>query len=136
MITNSNAENSLREILKAEGYSLTPHRTNGENGVDIIAEKQNNKIFIEVIGYKKTGAARSKDFCEVFFRAISRLKDGAEKLVIALPMEFKVGIKQRTDKQEVSWSRIGDAFPELNVWFIDTTNNKLDTYSWNQLAEI
>ena len=40
--------------------------------------------YIEVIAYKSSGPARAKDFYEAFFRAISRLDDGATECVIAI----------------------------------------------------
>ena len=82
---NHDTENCLRTILSNEGYQLSPMRNHGETGVDIIAKKDNQKLHIEVIGYKRHGSTRAKDFYEVFFRSISRLKDGAIRCVIAMP---------------------------------------------------
>ena len=89
-------EECVRTVLKSEGFALSEQRTrNGETGVDILAQKQEEQIHIEVIGYKSTGPARSKDFFEVFFRAVSRLKDGARRCVIAIPDTAKRGLPQR-----------------------------------------
>ena len=75
--TNPETEDSLRRALSAEGYHVSPKRPHGENGVDIIATKGGPAFHIEVIGFKKQGAQRSKDFYEEFFHAVARLDDGA-----------------------------------------------------------
>lgn len=128
---NEEAENTLRQILSKEGYKLSPCKENGETGVDIIAIKIGEELFIEVIGCKKSNPARSRDFFEVFFRAISRIKDGAETCVIALPNQFKVGMPQRFDNYKDAWVRIGNAFPELKIWFIYRT--KIEKHNWNEV---
>ena len=100
-VANAEVERCLREILLSERYSLSPQRTYGENDVDIIAERNGKKWHIEVIGYKKSGPARAKDFYEAFFRAVSRLNDGAEHCVIALASQAKVDSLVKTRFEEV-----------------------------------
>ena len=132
MIKNKEVEKSLRHILESEGYKLEiPERKYGETGVDIIASKDGEEWHIEVIGYKKSPPARSKDFYEVFFRSISRLKDGAKNVVIALPERFRKGLPQRVQQYGIAWQRIGTAFPELEIWFVDIENNKLKKTKWS-----
>ena len=123
-VANNEAENCLRYCLRSEGYKLSAHRKNGETGVDIIACKEDNQYYIEVIGFKKSPPARSKDFYEIFFRAISRLKDGAKQLVIALPERFGNGLNQRAAHYGEAWRRIGEAFPELEIWLIKCGESK------------
>ena len=130
--TSAQVEQYLRKILSKDGYSLTPPRGNGETGADIIARKGEQALFIEAIGYKSSPPARSKDFYEVFFRAISRLKNGATKCIIALPSQFEVGMPQRVNQYGLAWERLGDAFPELNIWFVDIEEQTHSEHSWNR----
>ena len=87
-VKNKEAEAVLRIILEKEGFVQSRVLKNGETGVDIYAQKNEKKYYIEVIGFKKSAPTRSRDFYEVFFRAISRLKDGADYLIIALPKRY------------------------------------------------
>lgn len=135
-VTNSECETCLRKLLKDEGYKLSPKLRNGELGVDIIATNGRTQYHIEVIGYKKAGPARSKDFYEVFFRAISRLNDGAKRLVIALPIQYGIGFRSRVNQYRVGWERIAKIFPDLNIWFIDVDNQAYERYSWEKCLSI
>jgi hypothetical protein len=94
-MANAETEALLRKDLAAAGYELSDKKGNGITGVDIIATKGKEEIFIEVIGYKRSNPSHSRDFFESFFRAISRLNDHASKIVIALPISFKAGFPQR-----------------------------------------
>ena len=130
-LTNSETESLLRNYLRRDGYKLSGVRHCGETGVDIVASKNGYSFYIEVIGYKKSPPARSKDFYEVFFRAISRLNDGAKNIVIALPSDFKTGMLQRYRQYQLGWDRIARTFPELEIWFVyPKTTNKYSRYRW------
>lgn len=132
MNNNKSTERCLRQILNEKGFKLEiPERQHGETGTDIIASKDGTEWYIEVIGFKKSPPARSKDFYEVFFRAISRLKDSAEHVVIALPDRFRNGLPQRVKQYGDAWQRIGSAFPELEIWLVNVGENKLETTKWN-----
>ena len=125
-------ESVLRKLLPRQGYKLLNNpRKQGETGADIIAEKGDMKVFIECIGFQENPPQRSKQFYEVFFRAISRLKKGATKCVLALPTRFKEGIDQRAEHYGEAWKRIGDAFPEIEVWFVDITEEVCEEHKWN-----
>jgi hypothetical protein len=105
--------------LKIDGFELSiPRAQNGETGVDLIAQKGDKKYFIEVIGFKKWKSIRAKDFFEAFFRAVSRIKDGAKNIIIALPERFGDGLNQRASQYGVAWERLGTAFPELEIWLV------------------
>ena len=131
IITNSETENCLRDILIKEGYSLSKMKTFGQTGTDIIATRNNEELHIEVIGYKKSPPARAKDFYEVFFRAVSRLNNkNCKSCIIALPDNFKLGLPQRVKQHEVAWQRIANAFPELEIWLVDTINNRYIKTYW------
>lgn len=132
IITNSNAELCLRSVLESEGYELSPERKHCETGVDVIASNTVDTYYIEVIGYKSSGPARAKDFYESFFRAISRLKDGAKRCVIAMPINSKRGLPARAGHYGEAWERIGRAFPELEIWFIDIDNSSIERSTWKQ----
>ncbi len=129
-IANQNVENALRLCLVAEGYTLSTMRKNGETGVDVLAEKPGEELFIEVIGFKDSPPARSKDFYEVFFRAISRLNDGATRLVIALPERFSWGLRQRAAVYGPAWARLGATFPELEVWLVNHNDPSYRRTTW------
>lgn len=133
IISNADAERCLRAILKENGYKLSSPRKNGETGTDIIAYKGKSKHFIEVIGFKKSPPVRSKDFYEVFFRSVSRLKDGAKSIVIALPDRFGKGLNKRASQYGEAWRRIGNAFPELEIWLISCEKPcSFERTAWNE----
>lgn len=131
IISNPETENCLRKLLINEGYTLSNPRTNGETGTDIIAIKNKKELHIEVIGYKKSGPARARDFYEVFFHTVSRLNNkNCKHCIIALPVNFKLGLPQRVKQHEVAWQRIANAFPELEIWLVDTINNRYIKTYW------
>jgi hypothetical protein len=129
-VKNEDVEKSLRERLEAEGYTLSEPRDHGETGVDILATKDEEAFHIEVIGYKSTGPARAKDFYQVFFRSVSRLNDGATHCIIALPKQFERGLPQRAKQHRIGWKRIGDVFPELEIWLIDVEDKTYKKTGW------
>ena len=99
-------------------------------------------FFIEVIGYKVRGPSRSKDFFEGFWRTISRLDEDKEqyfegrtsalqtKIVLAVPNEYKRGMKKRITQYATAWPRIASAFPELEIWFVSESH--FDRYPWRK----
>ena len=118
-ILTDDMERALRMCLKSEGYELSARKTHGATGVDLFAHKGNKKHFIEIIGFQEAKSVRSRGFYEIFFRSISRLKDGAQSIVIALPKRFGNGLNQRASQYGEAWKRIGNAFPELEIWLVD-----------------
>ncbi len=133
LFTSENVEHSLRECLANQGYKLSVPRKNGETGVDLLATKDNKQYFIEIIGFKKSPPARSKDFYEAFFRAISRIKNGADNIVIALPERFALGLNQRASQYGEAWKRIGKAFPEIEIWLVHCEQPySYECSSWNK----
>jgi hypothetical protein len=131
-ITGEKVESVLRQLLPRQGYELLnkPPKC-GETGADIIARKGNTRVSIECIGFQKVAPLRSKQFYEVFFRAISRLKNGASRCVIALPVRFKDGMNQRAEHYGEAWKRIGYVFPELEIWFVNVEENMYERHKWN-----
>jgi hypothetical protein len=132
LVSNNATEMCLRGLLESKGYKLSPLRANGQTGVDILARRGGETISIEVIGFKKYPPARSKDFYEVFFRAISRIAAGAKHSAIALPRRFQQGLPQRAKQYGESWARIGKTFPELEIWLVDTETKLYSRTKWNE----
>ena len=108
-------------------------KKNGETGPDIVAQMNGDIFFIEVIGYKARGPSRSKDFFEGFWRSISRLEEDIAdftdqktilrtKIILATPSEYKKGMKKRIEQYTTAWSRIANAFPELEIWFVSESH--------------
>ena len=134
-VTGQEVESVLRKSLCQQGYEIqNPPRESGETGADIIAHKEGIHIFIECIGFQEHPPTRSKQFYEAFFRAISRLKEGAHRCVIAVPARFKRGMGARTKQYGKAWRRIGMAFPELEIWFVETEKNTHESHKWNDCA--
>ncbi len=129
-VGNKDTEVCLRSLLQAEGYRLSPSRAYGETGVDVVASAATEDWHIEVIGYKKSGASRAKDFYEAFFRVASRLNDGADHCVIAMPVQFGIGLPARAAQHREAWKRIAKAFPELQIWLVDVEHAKYRRTSW------
>jgi len=113
-ITGEQVESVLRQLLPKQGYEIrNPPRECGETGADIIVLKKDIKLFIECIGFQ----------------------DGAAKCVIALPIRFKRGMSQRARHYGEAWTRIGVAFPEIEIWFVDVEKNSYEVYKWNYWAD-
>jgi len=130
-LSNNATELCLRSILEKEDYALNDQLKNGETGTDIIAEKDNTKLYIEVIGYKKKGPSRAKDFYEVFFRAVSRLNDpDCRHCIIAIPSAAKLGLPLRANHHKVAWKRIAHSFPELEIWLVDYKTKTVEKTFW------
>jgi hypothetical protein len=134
-VSSKQVEDVLRALLVEAGYSVNAERKNGETGTDIEARRHNEAIHIEAIAFKSSPPARSKDFYEAFFRSISRLGHGATRCVIALPARFGMGLRQRANTYDPAWKRLGDAFPELEVWLVDTVEKKYKRTSWTGWLE-
>jgi hypothetical protein len=133
-VPNQEVENCLREILAAQGYSLSRQRTHGQTGVDIVATRGDEIIYVEAIGYKSAGPARAKDFYEAFFRTVSRLNDDAPRCVVAMSHLAEVGLPARAKQHRVAWLRIADAFPELEIWLVDVGERQCKRTSWREWA--
>ena len=129
-VTNDAVESCLRELLVKDGFQLSPLRSHGETGVDIVASKFGEAWHIEVIGYKSSGPARAKDFFQVFFRAVSRLNDGAKHCVIALADQAQIGLPARAWQHRIAWERIAKAFPELEIWLVNVEGRHYEKTTW------
>ncbi len=130
IVSSDEVEECLRSCLAGEGYSLTPKKAHGQTGVDLVASRDAEQSHIEVIAFKDSPPARAKDFFEAFFRAVSRLDVGAMHCVIALAKRAEEGLPARARQYQVAWLRIADAFPELEIWLVDTAAGTYRRTSW------
>lgn len=85
--------------------------------------RESQCIHIDAIAFKSSGPARSRDFMQAFFRAISRIEDCATRCVIALYERGR------------AWRRIADAFPELEIWLVDCETCKMLRVTMGRLAD-
>ena len=90
---------------------------------------------IEVVGYKAAAPTRAKDFYEGFFRAVSRLDDGAKRCVLALSHRSAVGLPARAKQHRTAWLRVADTFPELELWLVNTDSRTYRRTTWREWAE-
>jgi hypothetical protein len=85
-----------------------------------------------VIGFQSHPPIRSREFYEAFFRVISRDRGiSSDVLAIALPKRFKAGMKQRQQQYPVAWGKLAAAFPNLNLWYVDTENGTVEERRWS-----
>jgi hypothetical protein len=49
-----------------------------------------------------------------------------------MPINAKRGLPARAGHYGEAWGRIGRAFPELEIWFIDVENNVIERSTWSQ----
>jgi hypothetical protein len=125
-------ERVVRKYLEDKGCALSPYKRRGETGPDIKATCGKSTWFVEVIGFQEVPPVRSREFYEAFFRVISRDRNDPEDiLVLALPRRFKDGMKQRVRNYPVAWDKLGRAFPNLKVWYVDTEQGTVEEYAWS-----
>ncbi len=70
----------------------------------------------------------------VFFRAVSRLNDGAKHVELALSLLAESGLPARAKQHRIAWLCIADSFPELEIWLVDTGNRTCKHTSWREWA--
>ena len=132
LIEAANVERVIRNYLDESGYSLSSPRKRGETGVDIIAKCEESTCFVEIIGFQSHPPTRSREFYEAFFRIISRDRNEPHDiLVLALPKRFKDGMRQRKQQYSVAWDKLGRAFPNLKLWYVDTVEDTVEEYQWS-----
>lgn len=132
-ISNESNETILRVHLKREGFKLTDKKSNGKLKEDLRATKGEVEYFVECIGYKRLPNSRSIDFFQSFFRAISRLDDGAKNIAIALPHLYLQGMESRLKNYKIAWKRLGQKFPELELWFV--SEEGITRLKWNKVYD-
>jgi hypothetical protein len=137
LVTGKDVEGVLRATLASEGYDLSKVLANGETGTDIVARRGSEILHIEVIAFKRSPPGTGERFLRGVFRAVSRLQNGATSCVIALPFRFGAGLRARAKAIGPAWCRIGDSFPELKIWLVDTTEGSIkERTNWNSWSSI
>ena len=128
---NSEIENVLRDLLKDEGYKLNKKTGLEKLGPDIKASMDDKDWYIEIIKDQQPGMDRIQDFYQAFFQALSRLNNkGCKHIVIAMPQDMRKILPVRARIYKVAWKRIAQAFPELEIWLVDTENKKYQKTCW------
>jgi len=131
LVEAADVERVIRKYLRDSGYSLSSPRTYGQTGVDITAKRDQSTCFVEIIGFQSHPPTRSREFYEAFFRVISRDRNNlCDVLVLALPRRFKDGMRQRKQQYSVAWGKLGNAFPNLRLWYVDTEKDIVEEYPW------
>lgn len=132
LIAAKEVEQVIRRHLERNGCTLSPPKKRGQTGTDITARYGKSTWFVEVIGFQSHPPTRSREFYEAFFRVISRDRDNPDDiLVIGLPKRFKDGMRQRKQQYPVAWGKLGKAFPNLRLWYVDTEQIALEEYPWS-----
>ena len=132
LIEAKDVERVIRKHFENKGFELSRPRKRGQTGPDIVARHGSSTYFVEAIGFQEHAPTRSQKFYECFFRAISRDRDNQEDiLVMGLPIRFKDGMRQRKQQYPTAWEKLGRAFPNLNVWYVDTKQDRIEEYPWS-----
>jgi hypothetical protein len=131
LVTAEAVETVVRRYLLAKGFNLSEAKKSGETGCDLIANKGEERLLIEIIGFQSVPPIRSREFYELFFRTISRdeNKEG-DRLVMALPARFANGMAQRRKHYGISWQKLGASFPNLEIWYVDTAKSGVTECNW------
>ena len=88
-IKRKDVEELVRRKLDNQGFKMNHHKKNEGVSPDIIAEKDDMHLYVEVIGFKSSPKAASRDFYEVFFRAFAQLEQpDSEYIIIAMPIQY------------------------------------------------
>jgi hypothetical protein len=131
IVTKIETGDCLRELLEKEGYKLSSKKGLGKLGPDIKATRDDKTWYIEVIGFEGSGIERVNDFYQAFFRAVSRLNNkDCRHIIIAIPEKSRKILPKRAKIYKVAWKRIGEIFPELEIWLVDTIDKKYQRTSW------
>ena len=119
-------EELVRKKLDSQGYKMNHHQDRVGVSPDIIAEKDDVVLYVEVIGFKSSARAATRDFYEVFFRAFAQLEQpDSDQIIIAMPIQFLKDMKKRTESMKNGWVRLCIAFPEITVYFVDLKQEKI-----------
>lgn len=125
-IKRKEVEELVRRKLDNQGFKMNHHKKIEGVSPDIIAEKDDMHLYVEVIGFKSSPKAATRDFYEVFFRAFAQLEQpDSEYIIIAMPIQFLKDMKKRIESMKNSWVRLCIAFPEIRVYFVDLKNDKI-----------
>lgn len=135
MSSKTSKDDVLRNLVSFLGDKpLTQGRDN--RGPDHIHISEDGKrYYFETIAFSAGSGKNQSDFWKAFAQAISRLNLSSQwghpdYVVLALPGDFLSGWKQRVAIHgEDVWQRIGNAFPQLQIWFV--SEGSLLRKPWN-----
>ncbi|MDH5363646.1 MAG: hypothetical protein OEW82_00555 [Dehalococcoidia bacterium] len=132
LVEARDVEQVIRRYLEGKGCTLSPRKKRGQTGADITARYDKSTWFVEVIGFQSHPPIRSREFYEAFFRVVSRDRGNPDDtLIVGLPKRFRDGMRQRKQQYPVAWEKLGKAFPNLRLWYVDTEQNTLEEYPWS-----
>jgi hypothetical protein len=132
-------EKVIEWIIQQIGQdSVIPNNNLRDNrGPDLKLSINGLTYYFEAIQFNVTNKGKNQsDFWKAFAQSLSRLNPASpwrktNIVVIALPYKFEEGWKSRVDIHGKDvWHRIGDAFPELEIWFVSPSSIK--RYTWNE----
>jgi hypothetical protein len=90
LVSNEETEKCLRACLTAEGYALSVLRAHGQTGVDTLAKRGDEEVFIEVIGFKQSPPARATGESSrgsiKSFDSGQQLFPGSLKMLVVVPL--------------------------------------------------
>jgi hypothetical protein len=136
LVNSEDVENAIRGYLIKQRFVLSETKQRGETGCDLVATRGAERLFIEIIGFQSVAPIRSREFYELFFRTISRDTGRQEdRLVMALPARFAIGMAQRKRQYGLAWNKIGATFPNLEIWYIDTVTGQVKECTWCQCVD-
>ncbi len=142
-IKQENVVKIIRDFFGENNCRLPPKSAADNRGPDLILETNGLTYYIEAIAFNEKKGKNQSDFWKAYAQAISRLNRESnwgkpDKIVIAHPEEFKRGWKSRVEIHGKDvWCRIGNAFPELEIWFVKTDKpDKPDIHSWNDAFSV
>lgn len=134
------ARTTQEEVLDhlANFFGERPQDHSHDNrGPDFIHCEDGKRYYIETIAFSESNRGKNQsDFWKAFAQAISRLNPSShwgrpDHVVLALPGDFLPGWRQRVEIHgEDVWRRIGDAFPQLEIWFV--SEGSILRCPWNE----
>lgn len=136
LVTSEDVENTIRRYLKKQPFGLSDTKKRGETGCDLVASRNGETLYIEIIGFQSAPPIRSREFYELFFRTISRDTGRPnDRLVMALPARFAIGMARRKQQYGLAWNKIGETFPNLEIWYVDTLTDYVKECTWSECVD-
>ena len=142
IFSNSQVDHVLRNFL-SPNYKLSPlHDHNGgATGCDLIAETltlDQPSLYIEIEGRDEYGSVNERNFQRAFFRIVSRIKDLRSdepyRLIMALPIGYGRGARQRRQNLGPAWEMIGNTFKNLEIWLVPEAGSEIQMIKWNDFG--
>jgi hypothetical protein len=133
-VTTRDAQETLEAWFRTAGHQVLANNARGDRpGPDYVVQVGERRVAVEVIGHKHNGVSRTNDFRSAFFQLLTRLDDPAGtpgRLALAMPIVHVRGSRDRRTGMNAAWERIGEAFPELEVWYLDMRKRDVYPVTW------